>query len=102
MEKAESLLYSGAITDEVYHQSTLPLMEEEKTEENPFPSREPEMTTSEYSYLSYLESIGKKSREPSIKSIISRPVNSSGTDSVSSSGVIIKRVNPNCSKLGAE
>jgi hypothetical protein len=59
--------------------------EEEKVEESP--RREPDLTMSEYSYLSYFESMDKKSREPS--RIISR--NGSIIESGSGSGVIIKR-----------
>lgn len=94
LQRAESILYSGAM-EEPSIQPASPIMEEEKLQENPLTLRQPELTTSQYSYLSYLESIGKKSREPSLKSSVEKGVETG-------SGVIIKRSEPQGSKLGLD
>lgn len=79
------MLFSGAL-EELPGFQTSPVMEEEKLEDNPIPIREAELTTSEYSYLSFLESLGgKKSRISSAKSSLNSQLASG------ESGVIIKR-----------
>lgn len=95
LEKTESLLFSGVLSggihglnlDETSHHPTSPIMEEEKIDENPFTHAEAELTASDYSYLSYLESNGKKSKDKSSLRRQGRSAEGSG------SGVIIKRMN---------
>ena len=67
MGKTESWAFSGFIGEDLScrasppFMASPPIMEEEKIEESP--RALPELTSSEYSYVSYLESLGPRSGE---------------------------------------